>query len=107
MASKIGTLNEKPLHFALKREYAKPEDQLEYPLEGFHIDIVQDNLLIEIQTGSFSPLKKKLRALVPNHPVLLVYPIPYEKWLVTLPKEEDSFPQKVSRRKSPKRGSPT
>lgn len=110
MQSKIGTLNEKPLHAALKESYARPNDQLEVPLEGYHIDIVQDGLLIEIQTGSFSPLKKKLRALVRNHSVLLVYPIPYEKWIITRPQIDlpilDMIPEKVTRRKSPKRGSP-
>lgn len=97
----IGTLNEKPLHAALKLWLAEPQDHFEVPLEGYFIDVVRDDLLIEIQTGSFSPLKKKLRHLTKNHSVQLVYPIPAEKWLIQLPK---SSKEKPKRRKSPKRG---
>ena len=97
----IGTLNEKPLHAALKQWVATPQDEFEVPLEGYFIDVVRDDLLIEIQTGSFSSLKKKLRHLTKNHPVQLVYPIPAEKWLIQLPKTDKEKPK---RRKSPKRG---
>lgn len=98
---KIGRLNEQPLHAALKARYARPGDPLEVPVDGFVIDVVRDELLIEIQTGNFSSIKRKLRALVRDHPVLLVYPIPYEKWLLKLPKEAGGA---TKRRKSPKRG---
>ncbi|MFK7805185.1 MAG: hypothetical protein AB8G95_26365 [Anaerolineae bacterium] len=102
----IGTLNEKPLHAALKLWAAEPDDRFEVPLEGYFIDVVrgdieQEALLIEIQTGSFSPLKKKLRHLTKNHQVRLVYPIAAEKWLIQPPKLGFGKP---SRRKSPKRG---
>ncbi|MFT5195001.1 MAG: hypothetical protein ACI85U_002016 [Candidatus Promineifilaceae bacterium] len=102
----IGTLNEKPLHAALKLWAAEPGDQFEVPLEGYFIDVVrgdllQEALLIEIQTGSFSPLKKKLRHLTKNHPVRLIYPIAAEKWLIQPPKLGFGKP---TRRKSPKRG---
>lgn len=97
----IGTLNEKPLHASLKQWVAQPGDQFEVPLDGFFIDVVRDNLLIEIQTGGFSPLKRKLRKLTKSYPVRLVYPIPAEKWLVQPPKLGVGKP---SRRKSPKRG---
>lgn len=104
--SGIGTLNEKPLHAALKLWTAEAGDQFEVPLEGYFIDVVrgdlqQGALLIEIQTGSFAPLKKKLRHLTKNHAVRLVYPIAAEKWLIQPPKLGFGKP---SRRKSPKRG---
>ncbi len=54
--SNIGTLNEKPLHAALKEYYAKPDDQFEVSVDGFVIDIVQGDLLIEIQTGNFASI---------------------------------------------------
>ena len=88
----IGTLNEKPLHAALKRWVAEPNDRFEVPLDGYFIDVVRDDLLIEIQTGGFSSLKKKLRHLTKKHAVQLVYPIPAEKWLIQLPKENGEFP---------------
>jgi hypothetical protein len=98
----IGTLNEKPLHAALKAWYAQPSDQSEVPVDGFVIDIVRGDLLIEIQTGNFSAIKRKMRALVKAHPVRLVYPIAREKWIVRLAK--DGSGDVLGRRKSPKRG---
>jgi hypothetical protein len=98
---KIGTLNEKPLHGALKAWYAEPGDQLEVRVDGFIIDIVRGDLLVEIQTASFASIKRKLLELTAHHPVRLVYPIAREKWIVKL--AEDGHSQ-LSRRKSPKRG---
>jgi hypothetical protein len=79
--SKIGTLNEKPLHEALKRWYAQPGDIFEAPVDGFVVDIVRGDLLIEIQTRNFSAIKRKLEQLLISHSVRLVYPIPSEKWI--------------------------
>ena len=45
----IGTLNEKPLHAGLKEWVARPGDAFEQPVDGYVIDIVRDDLLIEIQ----------------------------------------------------------
>jgi hypothetical protein len=97
----IGTLNEKPLHAALKDWYAEPGDRLEVDLEGYVIDIVRRELLIEIQTASFHAIKRKLIDLTARHPVRLVYPIAREKWIVKLASDGHSH---QSRRKSPKRG---
>ena len=60
----IGLLNEKALHASLKQWYARPGDQLEVAVDGFVIDIVRDDLLIEIQTRNFSSIKSKLTNLV-------------------------------------------
>jgi hypothetical protein len=97
----ISTLNEKPLHAALKEWYAQPGDQLEVPVDRFIADIVRGNLLIEIQTASFSSIKQKLLELTAHHPVRLAYPIARQKWIVKV--AEDRRTQ-LSRRKSPKRG---
>ena len=99
--SVIGLLNEKPLHAALKRWYAQPNDRFEVSVDGFVIDIVRGDLLIEIQTGSFSAIKKKLSKLVSHHRVRLVYPVAREKWLVKLPPRRGG---RTERLKSPKRG---
>ncbi len=93
---RIGLLNEKPLHADLKRWYAQPGDRFEVAVDGYVIDIVRDDLLIEVQTANFSGLKSKLADLVTRHRLRLVYPIPREKWIVKLPQ--------ANRRKSPKRG---
>ena len=102
-ANPIGTLNEKALHAALKDLIARPGDELEVPLDGFVIDIVRGDLLIEIQTRSFSAIKRKLDTLTESHRLRLVYPIAREKWIVKLDKEQKGRP---TRRKSPKHGAP-
>jgi len=97
----IGVLNEKPLHAALKAWYAQPDDRFEVSVDGAIIDIVRGELLVEIQTRSFSPLKRKLAKLVANHTVRLVYPIAAEKWIVRLSADG----AQEGRRKSPRHGS--
>ena len=92
----IGLLNEKPLHASLKQWYARPGDRFEVPVDGFVIDIVRDDLLIEIQTRNFSAIKSKLNKLARTHRVRLIHPIVHEKWIVRS--------GTGGRRKSPKRG---
>jgi hypothetical protein len=99
--SSIGLLNEKSLHASLKEWYAQSGDQFEVALEGYVIDIVQDDLLLEIQTGSFASIKSKLNDLVRIHRIRLVYPIAQEKWIKRLAKDSG---EEMSLRKSPKRG---
>jgi hypothetical protein len=100
-SSQIGTLNEKPLHAALKEWYEEPNDVFEVSLDGYFIDVVRDDLLIEIQTKNFSAMKRKLLDLTTRHRVRLVHPIAEQKWIVKLAKGRAG---KESRRKSPKRG---
>lgn len=97
----ISTLNEKPLHAALKDWYAQPQDRFEVEVDGYIVDIVRGDLLIEIQTGNFASIRQKLPALAERHPVRLVYPVAQEKWIV---KVAAGGPSQLSRRKSPKRG---
>ena len=99
--SSIGLLNEKPLHASLKEWYAQPGDRFEVPVDGFVIDIVRDDLLVEIQTGSIASIKSKLMALVRSHPIRLVYPIAQEKWIV---KPANGSKSNGTRRRSPKKG---
>ena len=98
---KIGRLNEKRLHSALKEWYAEPGDRIEVPMDGYVIDIVRGDLLVEIQTRNFPAIKPKLIALTNDHPVRLVYPATSEKWLLKLPPDGSG---KAKRRKSPRRG---
>jgi hypothetical protein len=80
--SDIGLLNEKPLHASLKEWVAQPGDQFEVEVDGYVIDIVRDELLLEIQTSGFSSIKSKLQGLVDVHRIRLIYPIAREKWIV-------------------------
>ncbi len=97
----IGLQNERPLHAALKRWYARPGDRLEVPVDGYQVDIVRGRRLIEIQTRSFAAIKRKLVALLESHSVRLVYPIPKDKWIVRL---ADDGVSRLSRRRSPNHG---
>jgi hypothetical protein len=99
---KIGKLNEKRLHSALKQWYAEPGDQLEVPVEGYVIDIVRGDLLVEIQTRNFASIKAKVIALTNDYAMRLVYPAVGEKWLLKLPPDGAG---RAKRRKSPRRGS--
>jgi hypothetical protein len=97
----IGVLAERSLHAALKKWYSQEGDATEVPLEGFHIDLVRGDLLIEIQTRNFFALKRKLPKLLAGHRLRLVHPIAVEKWLVRVAADGVT---EISRRRSPKRG---
>src|ERR1051326_2954643 len=97
--STIGLVNERPLHASLKQWYARPGDRFEVPVDGFVIDIVRDDLLIEIQTRNFSAISRKLSRLTRSYRVRLVYPVVQEKWIVRVGAKNGAV-----RRKSPKRG---
>lgn len=96
----IGTLAEKSLHAGIKEWYGRSGDQFEVKVDGFVIDIVRGEQLIEIQTRHFGAMKRKLSRLLEDHPVLLLHPIAQEKWIV----RETAVGQPISRRKSPKKG---
>ena len=102
----IGLLNEKELHASLKQWYARPGDKLEVPVDGFVIDIVRENLLIEIQTRNLAAINSKLTRLTHSHQVRLIYPIVKEKWIVRQGPTNLSGTNNIARvrRKSPKRG---
>lgn len=97
----IGLLNEKPLHASLKQWYAQPGDRFEVPVDGFVIDIVRNDLLIEIQTRNFAAINSKLCKLTRSYEVRLVYPVVQEKWIVRTATNKRGI---TVRRKSPKRG---
>lgn len=73
-----------------------PGDEFEVPLDGFVIDIRRGDLLIEVQTGSFGAMGRKLDRLLSDHRMHLVHPIPVR----TVLHKPGSKP-----RKSPRRGS--
>jgi len=93
-------MTEHSLHSEIQDWYSVSGDELEVKVEDFIVDILRDKLLIEIQTGSFSAVKKKLIKLLINNQVRLVYPIAKLKWIVHVSKSGEF----VRRRKSPKNG---
>jgi hypothetical protein len=97
----IGTLNEKSLHAALKQWYAQPGDLIEVPVDGFTVDIVRGDLMIEIQTRNLFSIKSKLKRLLKQHPVRLVYPIARDRWII---RQTRKGRRVLGRRRSPKHG---
>jgi hypothetical protein len=85
--SGIGTLTEKTVHKTLKLYYEPDESKHEVSYLGKIADIINDNGITEIQTGSFSKIKIKLKKFLPVSPVTLVYPIICEKQLRWLDRE--------------------
>ena len=80
--------------------YARPGDRVEEVVDGYVVDVVRDDELVEIQTGSFASATRKLRRLVEGRRVALVHPIAAERWLVRV----DADGALTDRRRSPKRG---
>jgi hypothetical protein len=96
----IGTLNEGLLHAQLKEWYRRPGDELEQAVGEFVVDLVRGDLLVEIQTGGFAPLRRKLDLLAAEHRVRVVAPIPVVRRIVRLSDEGEV----LSVRRSPRRG---
>ena len=93
-------MTEQSIHEQLKEIYAQDSGKIESPLGDYRVDVLNDELLIEIQTGSFYSIRDKLRELARKNKVKLVYPISQNKWIVRLDKDGNQ----LSRRKSPKKG---
>jgi hypothetical protein len=96
----IGTLNEGALHAQLKDWYREPGDLLEQPVDGYVVDLVRGELLVEFQTGGFAPLRRKLERLTDERCVRLVAPVAVSRRIVRLSDEGEV----LSARRSPKRG---
>lgn len=98
----LSTYREGSLHAAMKALYARPGDRVEESVDGYVVDVVRDDELVEIQTTSFASAARKLRMLVQDHRLALVHPIAAERWLVRV----DADGVVTGRRRSPKRGLP-
>ncbi|MDR2445170.1 MAG: hypothetical protein LBD44_04470, partial [Spirochaetaceae bacterium] len=97
----IGVQNESSLHRALKNMYSGCGGKTEVQTGSYICDCVDDNGgIVEIQTGSFAPLRKKLAELGRQTHITIVYPV-IEKKYIALYDNGDSL---VRSRKSPKNG---
>jgi hypothetical protein len=95
-------MREGPLHAAVKALLAEPGDRLEVPVGRFVIDLVRaDGELVEVQTGGFAALGKKLDALLDEHRMRIVHPIAAERRIVRV----DEHGEVLGTRRSPKRAS--
>jgi hypothetical protein len=95
---------ETSLHRQLKLFYADDDSLIEQKLGPFRIDVVRGDTLIEIQHGSLSAIRDKIRKLLadyPDHQVLVVKPLIARKRLMKLKRKNA---RKATSRMSPKRG---
>jgi len=93
--------NETSLHMAVKDLCSLPGDRFEVKVDGFVVDIVRDDLLIEIQTRNFSAIREKLKSLLRQHRVRLIYPIAKEKRIIQV---DPATGRQTRRRRSPRKG---
>lgn len=94
----IGTYKEKTLHRIVKNYYNSNPECQEIKIKGYVADICEGNEIIEVQTRAFNKLFPKLEAFCSEYNVNVVYPIPYNKWLVWINNETGEI---TKRRKSP------
>ena len=97
----IGTYREKTVHAVLKNYFEPYSDGHELKIGDFVADIVGEDGIIEIQTGSFDRLRKKLEVFLPVSRVTVVYPIPRQKWVISIDPETG---EQGKKRKSPVKG---
>lgn len=98
----IGTKQERTLHQYLKYYFCPDAKNHEQKCNGYIVDILKDNQIIEIQTSSFNTMRKKLEALLENYSITIVYPIIQERTLYNF----NESGELESIRKSPKREHP-
>ena len=98
----IGTKNESSLHKTLKFQYTGDGGKSEVQTGEFVADgIRKDGEYIEVQTGSFGPLRKKVKEFASLGKVRIIHPIPLNKKIEVF----DTKGKLLSRRKSPLHGS--
>jgi hypothetical protein len=101
-ANGIGTRRESSLHKALKFRYSGAKGETETLAEGFVCDgRAEDGEFIEVQTGSFGPLKEKIKALTKIGKVRIIHPIAVQKHIEL----QDTRGRLIHRRKSPRKNS--
>jgi hypothetical protein len=98
----IGTRHETSLHRELKFSYAG-SGRIETEVAGFVADgITADGEFIEVQTGSFGPLREKAQTFAAQGKVCIVHPVIITKYIEVF----DARGKRLYRRKSPRRGTP-
>lgn len=98
--SGIGGLNETELHEQLKHLYAGDHGATERAVEGFVVDVVRGDELVEIQSRGFARLRRKITALAGHYRLRIVHPIAAE----TLISKRSDTGELLSSRRSPRKG---
>ena len=102
MNNSIGIKNESTLHRKLKYQYTGAGGKSEVEVGEYVADgIREDGEYIEVQTGSFAPLKKKVKEFTCAGKVRIIHPIAVTRIIEVF----DTNGKKLYRRKSPAHGS--
>lgn len=96
----IGSINESGLHNDLKQLYAGDRGRTEVDVDGYVVDVLLPDEIVEVQTRNLGRLKPKLAALSASHFIRLVHPVAVVKHLVTV----NTHGEVLSARLSPKHG---
>lgn len=102
--SGIGTYGEKLMHVILKK-YADPDiSHHEVKCCGYIADVFDGQRVTEIQTGGFSPLKKKVAKISDSgYDVTIIYPVAAKKWILWMdPESGEVTPRRLSPKKCDK-----
>lgn len=98
----IGTRKESSLHRSLKFRYSGDEGSTETSVGEYICDgMTGKGEIIEVQTGSFAPLRDKVKKLAADNKVIIVHPIVVQKHIELY----DAGGRLLHRRKSPRKGS--
>ena len=96
----IGTYNEKRMHIILKRFLEEDETRYEAKVGPYVADILRGKEIIEVQTGSFYPMKEKITYYLgeTDFNVTVVRPLPYIKWRVWIDKDSGEISKRTKSR---------
>ena len=108
----IGTLSEKQMHAAIKKFICPDEEKHEIKIQNsehyiganenknrkFVADVLDGGTIYEIQTGSFAPLKEKIRWIFENttYNVVLIHPMPENLYVSYIDENGNISPRKKS-----------
>ncbi len=97
----IGTYGEKLMHVILKRYADSDLSHHEVKCCGYIADVFDGEKVTEIQTGGFSPLKKKVAKMSDaGYNVTVIYPIAAKKWIIWMdPSSGEVTPRRLSPQK--------
>ena len=80
----VGVMGEKGVHAVLKRFYQPDVSAHELKIGRFVADAATaDGGLLEVQTGQFSPLRRKLAVFLEKYEVTVVHPAYGTRWVCT------------------------
>ena len=86
----VKTKSESRLHEELKRRYAKIHDgRVEVTVEGFQVDVLKGNVVVEVQVGKLGALRRKLQTLT-DHGYSVHVVLPIQAMVTTPVRAKDS-----------------